>query len=254
MRELILIAQDTTSYGRDRSDGATLAKLLCALERIKGDFWVRVMYAYPTSVTEELIDVFANSKKICRYIDIPIQHISDKILKSMNRRESMRDVRNLVGRLRATIPNLVLRTSLIAGFPGEGKKEFNELVDFVREGHFNHLGVFAYSKEEGTRAAKLTPQVSQKVALERQNAIMEVQAESSFERNREMQGRSVRVLIERLEKDRAIGRTYGQAPEIDGVTIVKFRNAADKKRVRCGEFIEAKIESFDHYDLIAEVY
>jgi len=254
VKELILIAQDTSSYGRDLRDGSNLAALLRAIENIKGDFWIRVMYAYPTSITAELIDVFASSKKICRYVDVPIQHISDNILKAMRRKETMRDIRNLVGKLRASIEGVVLRTSLITGFPSEGKREFNELAGFVREGWFNHLGAFAYSREEGTFAAKLKPQVSQKIARERQNAIMEIQAEVSLARNLEMVGSSTRVLVDKVEAGKAMGRTCGQAPDIDGVTIVKFRRSSDARIVKTGCFIDVKITGCDHYDLTAEVF
>ncbi len=254
VKELILIAQDTSSYGRDLRDGSNLAALLRAIENIKGDFWIRVMYAYPTSITAELIDVFASSKKICRYVDVPIQHISDNILKAMRRKETMRDIRNLVGKLRASIEGVVLRTSLITGFPSEGKREFNELAGFVREGWFNHLGAFAYSREEGTHAAKLKSQVSQKISRERQNAIMEIQAEVSLARNLEMVGSSTRVLVDKVEAGKAMGRTCGQAPDIDGVTIVKFRRSSDARIVKTGCFIDVKITGCDHYDLTAEVF
>jgi ribosomal protein S12 methylthiotransferase len=244
-RELNLIAQDTTSYGVDLKDGTDLSKLLKRLERINGDFWIRVMYAYPTSITDDLIATVASSRKICSYLDIPIQHISDKILKAMHRKETGEEVRVLIRKIRKKMPEVTLRTSLIVGFPGETAKEFDELVEFVKEGLFDHVGVFTYSREEGTKASELSGQVPQGTALRRRARLMKAQALVSKRLNRKWVGQRIRALIDvaDAEHDEATARTQGQAPDIDGVTLVKGRACA-------GEFADVKIIGVKGYDLV----
>lgn len=242
-RELNLIAQDTTSYGKDLKDGSNLAKLLNKLSAIRGDFWLRVMYAYPTSITDEFIETVASNGKICKYLDIPLQHVSDKILKAMRRKERSRDIRKLIEKLRNRIPELAIRTSLIVGFPGEGKEEFEELLSFVKEGHFNHLGVFEYSQEEGTPSAKFAEQVSSKAKDGRRRKLMEIQAAISREKNNRQLGKKVKVLVEAEGR----GRTMGQAPEIDGVTFIK------NGECRVGEFADVKITHAGDYDLEGDI-
>lgn len=244
-RELNLIGQDTTSYGRDLKDGSSLSKLLHKLAGIRGDFWIRIMYAYPANITDELIETIAALPKVCKYLDIPIQHINDKILSLMRRRERGADIRMLIEKLRTKIPNITLRTSLIAGFPGETCKEFNELLSFVKEGHFNHLGVFVYSNEEGTYASRLKGSVSQGVKEERRKKIMEEQANVSKKLNNKLVGKIVRVLIE----SKKIARTEGQAPEIDGKTMFHVSGSM----LKTGEFARLKITKAGQYDLTGEL-
>jgi ribosomal protein S12 methylthiotransferase len=254
-RELNLIAQDTASYGRDLFHGTNLVKLLQAVTAVPGDFWVRVMYACPTSITPELIDEIASNKKVCKYLDIPIQHVSDRILAAMGRKEKGRDIITLVERLRREVKGLTLRTTVIVGFPGEAKKDFTELLSFVEDGHFDHLGAFAYSNEDGTRAAKLKGQVRRKEKERRRALIMKAQAAASKRSNDKWIGKRARVLIESPPPlagegrgEGAIARTQGQAPEIDGITRVK----CDKK-LNAGKFIEVEITGADEYDLTAVI-
>lgn len=240
-KELNLIAQDTTSYGKGLKDGSSLAKLIRSLNKLDGDFWVRIMYAYPTSITDEFISAVEECDKVCKYLDIPIQHINNKILKAMRRKERGEDIRELIKRLRIKIPQITLRTSLIVGFPGETKKEFDELLSFVKEGHFDHLGTFIYSKEEGTFAAKLSKQAPKNIAEKRRNIIMEAQAEVSKERNKMWLGKKIKALAESF----SVARAERQAPDIDGIIKVNNNNA--------GDFIEVKITGFDEYDLKGEI-
>jgi ribosomal protein S12 methylthiotransferase len=240
-KELNLIAQDTTSYGIDLKDGSNLAMLIERINSLKGDFWIRIMYAYPTSMTDEFISAMQKLPKVCKYLDIPIQHISDKILSAMRRKESGNDVRKLISKLRAKMPDITLRTSLIVGFPCETSKEFNELLSFVKEGFFDHLGVFTYSQEEGTFAAKLNDQVPQKIKEERRNAIMEAQAKVACKRNKSLVGKKLKILIE----SEGVGRTSGQSPEIDGVTFIE--------NAKAGEFADVMITGINGYDLIGKL-
>ncbi len=258
-RELNLIAQDTASYGRDLYHGTNLVKLLQRITALPGDFWVRIMYAYPTSITADLIDELASNKKVCKYLDIPIQHVSDRILEAMGRKERGRDIITLVERLRREVKGLTLRTTVIVGFPGETKKEFLELQSFVEDGYFDHLGAFAYSNEEGTHAAKLKGQVPQKEKERRRERIMVAQAVASKRLNDKWIGKRVRVLVESSPSpiggegrgEGALGRTEGQAPEIDGITRVKCSCPIHraKKMLKTGEFVEVEITGAGEYDL-----
>ncbi|MBI2974839.1 MAG: 30S ribosomal protein S12 methylthiotransferase RimO [Deltaproteobacteria bacterium] len=243
-KELNLIAQDTTSYGVDLKDGSNLAKLIERINNLKSDFWIRIMYAYPTSITDEFISAVQKLPKVCRYLDIPIQHVSDKILSAMRRKENGNDVRKIVAKLRTKMPDITLRTSLIVGFPGETKKEFMELLSFVREGHFNHLGAFTYSQEEGTYAAKLSGQVPKKVKEERRNAIMEAQAKVARRRNKGLVGKKLKILIE----GENAGRITGQAPEIDGITFIE-QSKSEAQKIKVGEFSSCVITGIKGYDL-----
>lgn len=247
-KELNLIAQDTTSYGRDLKNGSTLAGLMKKLDEINGDFWLRIMYAYPTSFSDELIDVVAGSKKICHYFDIPIQHISDRILSQMKRKERGRDIVALVDKLRNKIPDVVLRTSLIVGFPGETTRDFNLLLKFVEKGYFNHVGVFTYSEEEETQAARLKGKIKRSIKEGRRDALMAVQMDISKRLNEKWLGQRLKLLVE----DKKWGRIYGQAPDIDGITKIRGGN------FKVGEFAEVKIIGANEYNLegtaIAQAY
>ncbi|OGQ48212.1 MAG: ribosomal protein S12 methylthiotransferase RimO [Deltaproteobacteria bacterium RIFCSPLOWO2_02_FULL_47_10] len=238
-RELNLIAQDTTSYGKDLN--TNLVRLLEELSLIDGIFWIRIMYAYPTSITDEAIDAIANLPKVCKYLDIPIQHINDKILSAMRRKEKGRDIRLLIEKLRKRISGITLRTSLIVGFPGETGKEFNELASFVADGHFDHLGVFTYSREEGTSAARLKKEIPAATKEKRRAKIMEIQAVASKSLNNKWLGKTIKVLTD----GKNFGRCEGQAPEIDGLTYIK----APGKVLKVGEFAEVKINGAGKYDL-----
>ena len=242
-RELNLIAQDTTSYGRDLKNGSTLAGLVEKLDQIRGDFWIRIMYAYPTSFSDELIGVVAGSRKICHYFDIPIQHVSDKILSGMKRKETGRDIEALIEKLKEKMPDIVLRTSLIAGFPGETAKDFNLLLKFVEKGYFNHVGVFTYSEEEGTQAAKLSGNIKKSIKEGRRDTLMAAQMDVSKRLNKRWIGQNLKLLAE----DANWGRFYGQAPDIDGITKISNSN------LKVGEFSDIRITGSDEYDLTGTI-
>ncbi len=240
-RELILLAQDSTAY---RDGQADLPLLLKALTRVKGLEWVRLMYAYPGRISAGLMSVMAEEEKICKYLDIPIQHIDDKVLKSMNRRGASQDIRKTIEQLRKRVPGIALRTSLIVGFPGETEAAFKRLLAFIKETEFDHLGVFSYSPEEGTAAYDLPGKVPAEVAQERLDRIMKAQAKISLKKNRALIGSRQRVLIDGVEDLALIGRLSTQAPEIDGVVYLSETEAD------AGEFVEITISDAKEYDLM----
>jgi len=251
VKELILIAQDTTAYGRDLAGKPTLALLLRELAALDGPAWIRILYTYPTGLTNELFDVIAKRDRICSYLDVPIQHIDDDILAAMKRRGDSRLIRKNLERARAAIPGLAFRTSLIVGFPGETSAKFNRLLSFVQETRFDHLGVFPYSAEEGTPAEKLPHQVSDRTKKARRNLIMEEQAIISHEINQTLVGSRQEVLIEGPSASPdypLIGRCRRQAPDIDGVTYVK----GGDRPLPFGSLIPCRIVAADDYDLFAE--
>lgn len=254
IKELILIAQDTTKYGIDIYGESKLADLLEKLTKIEGIEWIRFLYAYPEGITDELIEVVANNKKIANYFDIPIQHISDNILKKMNRKTSKKNIINLINRIRNKMPEVTLRTSLIVGFPGENKEEFEELLDFVEWAKFDKLGVFPYSKEEGTPAAKLPNQIHGNTKKSRYNKIMQKQQIISKENLEKKIGKEYEVLIEDLSFDKKyyIGRTMQDVPEIDGMVYIE-NNHKDKTENMMNQFKKCKITDVSEYDLIAEL-
>ena len=254
IKELILIAQDTTKYGIDIYGESKLADLLEKLTKIEGIKWIRFLYAYPEGITDKLIEVVANNKKIANYFDIPIQHISDNILKKMNRKISKKNIINLINRIRNKIPEVTLRTSLIVGFPGETKEEFEELLDFVEWAKFDKLGVFPYSKEEGTPAAKLPNQIHGNTKKSRYNKIMQKQQIISKENLEKKIGKEYEVLIEDLSFDKKyyIGRTMQDVPEIDGMVYIE-NNHRDKTENMINQFKKCKITDVSEYDLIAEL-
>lgn len=249
-KEIIVIAQDTTKYGIDLYGEPKFAKLLEELAKIKEFKWIRFLYAYPESITDELIEVVKNNKNICRYFDIPIQHISDRVLKRMNRKTTGKQIEDLIDKIKENIPDAVLRTSLIVGFPGETKEDFEKLCEFVAKAKFDKLGVFTYSKEEGTPAAKLPEQVHYKTKQKRYNEIMEIAQKASKENLEKTVGKTYDVLIETKTFDDKyyIGRTYMDIPNEDGVVFIKnTKSNLENTWTKC------KITSVKEYDLIGEL-
>ena len=251
IKEIIIIAQDTTKYGIDIYGEPKLAELLKKISEIPEIRWIRFLYSYPEGITDELIQTVKNNEKICKYFDIPIQHISDSILKKMNRRTNKKQIESLIEKLRKEIPNVTLRTSLIVGFPGENQKDFDELCEFVRTAKFDKLGAFMYSKEEGTPAAKLPEQIHGNTKKSRYNKIMEIQQKISNENLKNKIGQKFEVLIEDISFDGKylIGRTKQDVPDIDGIIYVKNQ---DKKNL-VNQFIKVHIIEVKDYDLIGEI-
>lgn len=248
--EIVLIAQDITDYGADRSDGATLEMLLKELVKIKNIIWIRLLYAYPDGVSDELIELIATEEKICSYLDLPLQHIDGQMLTQMNRHLDEQQTRDLVQRLRDRIPDLTLRTSFIVGFPGETREQFDKLLKFVEAGHFERVGVFRYSREEGTIAAKLPGQIPARTKTSRLNKLMKAQARVSFNKNRALVGRIEQVLVEGYSEETDLllkGRSARQAPDIDGQYLITS-GVAD-----VGEYVQLKITDSSEYDLIGEI-
>ena len=248
-KELIIIGQDTTDYGKDIYGRRNLAELLRKLSLINGIKWIRLMYAYPSHFPDDLIDEIAANPKICKYIDIPLQHISDKILKSMRRGITKRRTIELLNTLKERIPELVLRTTIITGYPGETKKEFEELCGFIKEFKFDRLGVFTYSIEENTPAFVLGDKISHKEKEKRKEILMEIQQEISLNLNSQLPGRKLEVLIDRKEGGFFVGRSFREAPEVDGEILI---NGADN-RVNIGNFYCAEVFDFNEYDLFANI-
>jgi ribosomal protein S12 methylthiotransferase len=249
IKEIIITGQDTTAYGRDLKNRPRLSDLLNDMVRIKGIKWIRLLYTHPAHITTDLLKTIAASKIICHYIDFPIQQIDDTILSAMNRKVTGAKIREVIAQSRLIIPDVALRTSLIVGFPGETPKRFEKLLDFVRDTKFDHLGVFIYSQEEGTAAAKLKAQISEKEKERRRESIMNEQATISNAINKSLIGSTQEVLIEE-KSDRPdynfIGRCRRQAPEIDGITYVKGT------RLKIGSIVKCKITACDDYDLFGE--
>lgn len=246
IKELVLVAQETTLYGVDLYGEKKLPELLTKLSEIEGIEWIRLLYCYPEEITDELIEVMATNPKICRYVDIPIQHSENAILKRMGRRTSREDIVELVGRLRAAMPDIAIRTTLISGFPGETQELHDGLVDFVDECEFDRLGVFTYSPEEGTPAAEYEDQVDGELAAKWRDEIMELQQEISYEKNQQMIGTTQKVLIEGylVDDDVYVGRTYRDAPGVDGIVFVSA-----PYELISGSFVDVKITEANEYDL-----
>ena len=251
IREIIIIAQDTTKYGIDIYGESKLAEILDEISKIKEIKWIRFLYSYPEGITDELIDVVARNPKIAKYFDIPIQHISDNVLKRMNRKTNGEQIRKLITKIRNKIPQVTLRTSLIVGFPGETDEEFNELSDFVKEAKFDKLGVFKYSKEDGTPAAKLPNQIHGNTKKSRYNKIMKEQQEISEKNLKEKVGKEYETLIENISFDGKyyIGRTIENVPDIDGVVYIKNSN----KENLINKFVTCRIVDINTYDLIGKI-
>lgn len=250
IRELMVIAQDTTYYGIDLYGKRMLAELLRRLCRIDGIEWIRLHYAYPAAFPDEVIEVMASEPKICKYLDIPFQHISDAQLASMHRRHTKAEATELIHRLRGAIPDLALRTTMLVGYPGETEADFEELLEFVREVRFERLGVFPYSEEEGTWSAeKLRDDVSEEVKQERVERIMALQNELSLENNSRRVGRTERVIIDSRQGDYYVGRTQYDSPEVDQEILIP----ASERRLMRGHFYNVKVTSAADYDLYGEV-
>jgi ribosomal protein S12 methylthiotransferase len=248
VRELILVAQDTTYYGTDLYGRVRLAELLRELDKLDGIDWVRVLYAYPIHFTDELIETLASARKIVPYLDMPLQHINDRMLKRMQRRVNRRETETLLDRLRSAIPGLALRTTFIVGFPGETDAEFDELLAFVQETKFERVGVFPYSFEPGTPATRLDGHLSEEVKQERRARLMEAQQEVAFAWGRQQVGRELEALVDAPDPEvpnHVLARSYADAPDIDGVVRVKG------KGLRPGDLVRVKVTAADGYDLAA---
>jgi len=241
-KELILIAQDITEYGSDLKD-YNLSRLIRDIASLSGDFWIRLLYLYPTSINDELIETIASEEKVCNYIDMPLQHSEKKILGLMGRGGSRSHFEKLIAKIRHIIPEVIIRTTLIVGFPGETEDEFNAMVRFLKKIKFDRLGVFTYSKEEGSSAFTLKGQVSKKIKSERFNKIMSIQSAISLEKNKKLIGRTFKALVDDREDNIIVARSYSQAPEIDGVVFIHDR------RGKKGDFVNVKIEEAYDYDL-----
>lgn len=249
VKELIVIAQDTTSYGLDIYGKLMLPELLNQLCEIDGIEWIRLLYCYPDRITDELIETIKNQEKICNYIDLPLQHADDKILKAMNRRGDSKLIRSVIEKLRSEIPDVVIRTTFIVGFPGEGDEEFEHLAEFVNEIEFDRLGCFTFSAQENTPAFDMDGQLEDDVKARRGDIIMQDQFSIMEEKNNQKIGRIYKVVVEEYDgySDSYTGRTYMDAPEIDG--LVRFTSDTD---IEIGDFVNVKIFDIDDYDLIGE--
>lgn len=250
VREVILVSQDITKYGSDIAGGQNLPGLIRLLAGIEGLKWIRLLYAYPDGITEELIELMKSEPKLCKYLDMPVQHISDNVLNRMNRRSTGEQIKSLVARLRQEVPDISLRTSIIVGFPGETVEDFYDLTQFVEKAKFDRLGVFCYSKEEGTPAADMPDQVSERVKRERYRKLMKAQARVSFRRNRAMLGHVEQVIVEGYSEETELllkGRTSRQAPDIDGQVYITSGTAD------VGDIVACRITDSSDYDLIAEM-
>ena len=248
VKEFIIIGQDTTDYGKDIYGRRNLAGLLSNLSEIDGIEWIRIMYAYPSHFPEDVIDVIANNEKICKYIDVPLQHISDDVLKSMRRGITKRKIKELIENLRARIPNIIIRTTFIVGYPAEKEKDFEELCEFVCETKFDRLGVFTYSKEESTSSFILGDPVSEEEKKRRLEVLMEIQKEISAEKNKELLGTRLRVLVENRENGYYVGRSYRDAPEIDGDVLIPAES-----NINIGNFYDVEFYDYDDYDVFGKL-
>ncbi|MCX7951787.1 MAG: 30S ribosomal protein S12 methylthiotransferase RimO [Clostridiales bacterium] len=246
VKEIILVAQDTTMYGIDIYKRKALPELIKEIENVNGIEWIRIMYAYPEEITDELIETIKNCKKVCHYFDMPIQHISNNILKAMNRRTTKENILEKINKIKTSIPDAIIRTSLIVGFPGETEEDFNELVEFLKEFKLDRVGIFEYSQEEGTRAAEMENQIPSEVKLKRKEILMKIQSKINKEKNNSSVGKEFIVMVEgQVDNGTYVGRTYADAPEID--QLVYFKST---KKIKNGEFIKVKITKAYNYDLI----
>ena len=248
-RELVLIAQDTTDYGKDIYNMKKTAELITGLSRVEGIEWIRLMYAYPSQFPDELIDVIAENPKVCKYVDIPLQHISDKVLKSMRRGVTAKRTRELLLKLKSRVPGITLRTTFIVGYPNETEEDFRELCDFVKEIEFDRIGTFTFSQEENTSSYLLGDPVPEKVKLKRKDILMELQKDISLKINKGFVGKKLQVLVERKEGNYFTARSYRDAPEVDGEVLIP----ADGEELISGEFYNVDVFDYNEYDLYANI-
>jgi ribosomal protein S12 methylthiotransferase len=249
VKELILIAQDLTYYGLDLYGKRRLADLLKELSNVDGIDWIRLHYAFPSGFPEDVLDVIKNTSNICNYIDIPLQHINDEMLKSMRRGTTHQKTKSLLNMFREKVPGIAIRTSLIVGYPGETQEHFDELKQWVSDTKFDRLGVFTYSHEENTHAHLLQDDVPQEVKHQRAEEIMEIQSQISYDSNQEKVGKIFKVLFDRKEGEYFIGRTEFDSPDVDNEVLVKAENTY----VRIGDFSDVIVKKADHYDLYGEI-
>jgi len=248
-KELVIIAQDTTDYGTDIYGSREISKLLHRLSEVKGIEWIRLMYTYPTNFPDDLIEEIAVNPKICKYVDIPLQHISDSVLKSMRRGVTSKRIRDLIIKLRKRIPEITIRTTFITGYPNESEENFEELYDFIKETRFDRLGVFTFSVEENTTSYILGDPVTEKVKNKRKNKLMELQSTISGEINKDFIGKTLKVLVDRIEGEYYVARSYRDAPEVDGEILIPV----GKNKIKTGKFCNVKVNDSDEYDLYAEI-
>ncbi len=248
VKELILIAQDSTDYGKDIYQTKRLSKLLNTISDINGIEWIRLMYAYPSHFPDDVIEEIADNPKVVNYVDIPLQHISDDVLKSMRRGVTSKQTYKLLGKLKTRIPDITLRTTFIVGYPNESEGDFNQLIDFVKEIQFDRVGTFTFSVEENTTSYILGDPISQREKNSRKDLLMKIQGEISYQKNQSFIGKTLSVLAESKESDYYVGRSYRDAPEVDGEVLFK----SDKK-LKTGNFYEVKINDCDEYDLYGEL-
>ena len=251
VKELILVAQETTLYGKDLYGKKSLPKLLHELAKISGIYWIRILYCYPEEIDDELIEAIKTEEKVCNYLDLPIQHASDNILKRMGRRTNQEELRAIIGKLRDEIPDICIRTTLISGFPGETEEDHEELLAFVDEMEFDRLGVFTYSPEEDTPAAAMENQLEEEIKEERRDEIMELQQEIAFEMAENMTGKVVMAMVEGkiADDDAYVARTYKDAPNVDGYLFINTEES-----LMTGDFVKVRITGSNEYDLIGEIY
>lgn len=248
-KEIVLIAQDTTDYGKDLYDKPSLALLLNKLSEIEGIEWIRLMYAYPSNFPDDVVNVIASNPKVCKYLDIPLQHISDDVLRSMRRGVTSGRTRNLIKKLREQIPDLTIRTTFIVGYPNESEKDFDKLCRFVEEVEFDRIGVFTFSVEENTSSFILGDPVTEEEKERRKGVLMNMQKEISLKKNASYVGKKLKVLAESVEGDFYIARSYRDAPEVDGEILIPIKN----KKIKIGKFYTAEITGYEEYDLYGKV-
>ena len=250
-KEIVLVAQDVTRYGIDIYKEKKLVDLIKELSKIREIEWIRLLYCYPEEIDDRLISEISENKKVCKYLDIPIQHISDRILKTMGRRGKKGDIKGLLDKLQERVPGIFIRTTFIVGFPGETEQDFNELKEFVQQYEFDNLGVFMYSREEGTPAGKIKPQINMKTKNSRYNEVMNLQRLIIQNKNERRQGNIYKTIVDGISDDGIFyyGRTHGESPDIDG--LVYFTS---EEELKVGDFVNVKILNVDEYDLIGAVY
>ena len=248
-KELVIIAQDTTDYGKDLYSNKNISYLLNKLSEVDGIEWIRIMYAYPSKFPDDLINVIANNPKVCKYIDIPLQHISDDVLRSMRRGVTAKRTKELISKLRERIPDIAIRTTFILGYPNETEKDFKELCDFVEETKFDRAGTFTFSVEENTASFILGDPVTEEVKLERKNTLMELQKEISLKKNKSFLEEELAVIIDGIEGSFYVGRSYRDAPEVDGEVLIPLNGVG----LNPGDFCRVKINDYNEYDLYGKI-